>query len=120
MSVKISLDLSSVSIKLKGCYPGFVKEGDRKTDKPLVDAATGKRVFWAALVMFPRGSGGGEDVSILCRFVSETRPNIEVPADGSVAVTLVNPAAVITDRGISLSFTGIAPADDAAANKKVN
>jgi hypothetical protein len=37
MSVKISLDLSSVSIKLKGCYPGFVKEGDRKTDKPLVD-----------------------------------------------------------------------------------
>ena len=101
LPMNFSVAPTSVGIRLRGAHAGCVKRDGVKTDKPLVDLETGKRIYWTALVFFPADSVGGQDVEVLARCIGDV-----IAPDGAL-VELVNPRVELDNRGFSLIIDGV-------------
>lgn len=75
--------------RAKRVTPGYVKENGVKTGKQLIDAATGKRVWWAQLTAYPKGSQGGDDAEVFVAVLSDECP-IELQYGEKPLVELVD------------------------------
>ena len=99
------IDLSALHARVGICSPGCVKVGGEKTDQPLIDPTTNKRIYWLQLKTFPLDSTGGEDVTIWAKCPSDASPVASV-TDGA-QVELINPSVELGDRGFSLVVEGV-------------
>jgi hypothetical protein len=104
--LKLPLDTSPALTRLRRVSPGFVKQGGEKTNVPLLDGATGKRVWWLSLVLFPKETSGGEDVAVFARCASDSEP-IALNDGEAPLVELVGAAVSLNDRGFSLEVDGV-------------
>jgi len=84
---------------IRNAYEGKEKD-DRgnKTNEPLIDGKTGMPVWWLSAVMFPKGSMGGDDISMIIKCLHKGRP-IDVPYGESVLVELVDPTIEVGSNG---------------------
>ena len=106
MSIRIPADTTSVNIKLKASHRGFEKKDGVKSDRPLIDAETSKRIHWLNGAVFPTKSTGGDDIDIFIKCLSDDDPLV-LRAGERPLVELVNPSVEITERGISLVCEGV-------------
>lgn len=83
------LDLSGFDAIATSCTPAVEKRDGKKTDKPLIDKATGKRIYWTNIIIAPKQMSIGQDRLFLFGVPSEGAP--VAPVGKGTPVEFVNP-----------------------------
>lgn len=115
--LRFLIEIANALIRVRGVFAGFEKENGVRTDKPLIDAATGKRVYWLALTIFPVGSIGGEDIELFAKCLSDDMP-ININSGERPLVELLNPTIELAERGFSLVCEGVTAIKEPKAGGK--
>ena len=104
--IRVPTDTTGVNFKLKASHRGFEKENGEKTNRPRIDAETGKRIHWLNVAMYPAKSTGGDDIDVFIKCLSDDDPIVLRDGERPL-VELVNPSIEFTEGRNSLVCEGV-------------